>query len=235
MRRQERLSDQVAELLLNEIFERGLRPGDTLPSERELGERYGVSRTVIREAVRALSAKGVINARTGSGLRIAAVEAQAVSESMKLYLLGQAPLDYAKLHEVRTTLELAIVTRAATHATDDGIAYLRQTNGAMTGVLDDVDRAAHQDLAFHRAIAEVSGNELYVVLLDALRDTLLEIRRITFAGDVERLCSVPDAHNTVIDAIATHDPDGAVAAMQWHLEDVSKTWDRVMQDPAPDA
>ncbi len=70
--REPRLSDKVAELLLETILSPGLQPGDRLPSERELGEQFGVSRTVIREAVRALAAKGVINVRTGSGLRVAA-------------------------------------------------------------------------------------------------------------------------------------------------------------------
>ena len=75
-------------MMLETILSQRLQVGDRLPSERELGEQFGVSRTVVREAVRALVAKGVIEVRSGSGLRVAAVDAAAVSESMSLYLRG---------------------------------------------------------------------------------------------------------------------------------------------------
>ena len=86
--REPRLSDKVAEMMLETILSNRLQVGDRLPSERELGEQFGVSRTVVREAVRALVAKGVIEVRSGSGLRVAAVAASAVSESMSLYVRG---------------------------------------------------------------------------------------------------------------------------------------------------
>ena len=88
VRREPRLSDKVAEMMLDTILSRRLAVGDRLPSERELGEQFGVSRTVVREAVRALVAKGVIEVRSGSGLRVAAVDAAAVSESMSLFMHG---------------------------------------------------------------------------------------------------------------------------------------------------
>src|SRR5947208_15331599 len=100
IRRGARLSDRVAAQLQESIVTRGLQPGDRLPSERELGDQFGVSRTVIREAVRALAAKGVIEVRTGSGLRVAAVNAAAVSEAISLYLRGGAP-EHPKVPGVR--------------------------------------------------------------------------------------------------------------------------------------
>jgi len=80
--REPRLSDKVAERMLETILSNRLNVGDRLPSERELGEQFGVSRTVVREAVRALVAKGVIEVRSGSGLRVAAVDAESVRETM---------------------------------------------------------------------------------------------------------------------------------------------------------
>src|ERR671935_2210582 len=115
IRREPRLSDRVAALLLETIVARGLQPGDRLPSERELGEQFGVSRTVIREAVRALAAKGVIEVRTGSGLRVAAVDASSVSESMSLFMRGGG-IEFEKVHEVRTVLEVHIAGLAAERA-----------------------------------------------------------------------------------------------------------------------
>ena len=95
--REPRLSDKVAAMMLETILSRRLRPGDRLPSERELGEQFGVSRTVIREAVRELVAKGVIEVRSGSGLRVAPVDASTVREAMLLFLRG-ASVDFEKVH-----------------------------------------------------------------------------------------------------------------------------------------
>jgi GntR family transcriptional repressor for pyruvate dehydrogenase complex len=225
--RQPRLSDQVADLITGDILELGLRPGDRLPSERELGEKYGVSRTVVREAVRALAAKGLVTARTGSGIQVSAVAAETVSESMKLFLLGRAPIEYEQLHDVRSTLELAIAARAAERASGEGVAYLTDICESMADALDDVDASSLRDLEFHRAIAEISGNPLYVVLLDALSDALLETRRQTIASEPGRPETVLAAHRTIRDAIAAHDVDGAVEAMQCHLADIKAAWDRV--------
>ena len=142
--REPRLSDKVAEMLLDTITVRSLKPGERLPSERKLGEQVSVSHTVIREAVRALAAKGVIEARTGSGLRAAAVEASAVSESMGLFLRG-ARLDYTKIHEVRTTLEVEVAGLAAERATDEDIAGLQENLERTKAGVKDIDAVAVLD------------------------------------------------------------------------------------------
>src|SRR3989442_9857964 len=139
--REPRLSDKVADLLLETIVVRRLAPGERLPSERELGEQFGVSRTVIREAVRALAAKGVIDVRTGSGLRVAAVDSSNVSESMSLFLRGSSTLDYPRVHEVRAMLEVEVAGLAADRATDEDIAGMRQICERMEAD-DDVETAA---------------------------------------------------------------------------------------------
>src|SRR5439155_10446564 len=171
-----RLSDKVADLLLETIVVRQLQPGERLPSERELGEQFGVSRTVIREAVRALAAKGVIEVRTGSGLRVAAVDSATVSESMSLFLRGSSTLDYPKVHEVRAVLEVEVAGLAAERATEDDIAKLRAICERMEAAAD-VEEAALQDVEFHRVIAAATHNDLYLLLLDSIGDALVQIRR----------------------------------------------------------
>src|SRR4051794_5481646 len=175
-KRERRLADKVADLLLETIVARGLAPGERLPSERELGEQFGVSRTVVREAVRALAAKGVIDVRTGSGLRVAAVDGSNVSESMSLFLRGSSTLDYPKVHEVRAVLEVEVAGLAAVRATDDDVAQMRENCERME-TDDDVEAAALHDVEFHRAIARGTHNELYLLLLDSIGDALLEVRR----------------------------------------------------------
>jgi len=138
--RERRLSDKVADMMLETILAGRFKVGDRLPSERALGEQFGVSRTVVREAVRALVAKGVIEVRSGSGLRVVAVNADAVHESMNLYLRG-GRLEFEKVHEVRALLEVHLAGLAAERASDDDIALLRAAHEAMRAKAADVHEA----------------------------------------------------------------------------------------------
>jgi GntR family transcriptional repressor for pyruvate dehydrogenase complex len=225
--REPRLSDKVADRLLGTIVSRRLSPGDRLPSERELGEMFGVSRTVIREAVRALAAKGVIDVRTGSGLRVAAVDAATVSESIGLYLRAGSVM-YDKVHEVRTLLEVELARRAAERASDEAIERLRSNCDELERVLQagsqssDVERASRLDLEFHREIAAATDNELYLVLLDSIGEALLEVRRENLRSDAA--ADTIRSHREICASIARHDPDAAGAAMASHLGQVLEMW-----------
>jgi GntR family transcriptional repressor for pyruvate dehydrogenase complex len=219
--REPRLSDKVADMMLETILSRKLQVGDRLPSERELGEQFGVSRTVVREAVRALVAKGVIEVRSGSGLRVAAVGAAAVSESMSLYLRGGA-LDFEKVHEVRALLEVHIAGVAAERGTDDDVARLRAVHERMQHESDDVEAAARDDLEFHRMIARATQNDLYLLLMDSIGAALIDIRRENLGSGSTPMTL--EQHEVVLERIAAHDPGGAREAMATHLEGVARWW-----------
>lgn len=219
--REPRLSDKVADMMLESILSRRLKVGDRLPSERELGEQFGVSRTVVREAVRALVAKGVIEVRSGSGLRVAAVDAAAVSESMSLFLRG-GTLDFENVHEVRRLLEVHIAGLAAERATEEDVARLAEVHERMEREAGDVEAAARDDLEFHRLIARATHNELYLVLMDSIGVSLIDIRRANLGSG-----SAPqtlEQHARVLDRIAGHDVEGARAAMSEHLDLVAEWW-----------
>jgi len=228
--REPRLADKVAAMMLDTILARRLRPGDRLPSERELGEQFGVSRTVIREAVRSLAAKGVIEVRSGSGLRVAAVGATNVTESMSLFLRHSSDLGYPKVHEVRTILEVEIARLAAERASDEDVAVLTEICERMEAAIDDVAAAALLDVEFHRAIARSTHNELFLVLLDAIGDALLEVRRenLSVGSGAETIA----LHRRILERIAAHDPDGACAAMKEHLDSVEKFWEQAASSAA---
>jgi GntR family transcriptional repressor for pyruvate dehydrogenase complex len=219
--REPRLSDKVAEMMLETILSNRLSVGDRLPSERELGEQFGVSRTVVREAVRELVAKGVIEVRSGSGLRVAAVNASAVSETMSLFLRGGA-LDFEKVHEVRRVLEVHIAALAAERALPEDVDALRAVHERMQAESGDVEAAARDDLEFHRVIARSTHNELYLVLLDSIGGSQIDIRRENLSSG-----SAPatlEQHARVLDRIAAHDGDGAREAMAAHLDGVAAWW-----------
>jgi GntR family transcriptional repressor for pyruvate dehydrogenase complex len=230
--REPRLSDKVAEMMLDTILSKKLEVGDRLPSERELGEQFNVSRTVVREAVRALVAKGVIEVRSGSGLRVAAVDAAAVTESMSLYLRG-GTLDFEKVHEVRTLLEVHTAGVAAERATEEDVDRLRVVHERMRREAGDVESAARDDLEFHRTIARATQNDLYLLLMDSIGAALIDIRRENLgSGSMPTTLS---QHEAVLDRIAAHDPDGARTAMAAHLEGVADWWREHAVGPAPPA
>ncbi len=219
--REPRLSDKVAEMMLDTILSRRLLVGDRLPSERELGEQFGVSRTVVREAVRALAAKGVIEVRSGSGLRVAAVAATAVSESMSLYIRGAA-VDFEKVHEVRALLEVHMAAVAAERATEVDLQRLRLAHEQMARETNDVALAARRDLEFHRTIARATQNEIYLLLMDSIGSALIEIRRENLESG-----SAPATlaqHAEILARIEAHDAPGAGSAMAEHLESVAQWW-----------
>jgi GntR family transcriptional regulator, transcriptional repressor for pyruvate dehydrogenase complex len=219
--RERRLSDKVADMMLETILSDRLNVGDRLPSERELGEQFGVSRTVIREAIRALVTKGVIDVRSGSGLRVAAVDANAVSESMSLFLRG-GTLDFEKVHEVRTVLEVHLAGLAAERATDEDVGQLREIHERMQRETSDVEAAARDDLEFHRAIARATHNQLFLLLMDSIGSSLIDIRRENLGSG-----SAPMTlrqHETILELIAQHDPEAARTAMQAHLDGVASFW-----------
>jgi GntR family transcriptional repressor for pyruvate dehydrogenase complex len=231
--RSQRLSDKVAEELLASVTSGQLEAGNKLPSERELSEQFGVSRTVIREAVRSLAAKGVLEVRAGSGVHVAEVNAASVSDQMNLFLRGQAPLDYGKINEVRTTLEIRTARLAAERATEADVAELEASCERMEKV-DDVEAASIEDVEFHRGVAKATHNELFLVMLDSIGGILLEIRRATL-GVPGRLEEGARYHRRILERIAAHDVDGAGEAMREHLLDADAAWEGIAREDQPDS
>ena len=183
VRREDRLADKVADLLKKAVLSGQLRPGDRLPAERALGDRFGVSRTVVREAIRSLTAKGLVEVRSGSGSVVARVTSEAVSETIQLYLQGAA-LDEATVDEVRSMLDVHMAGVAAERATDEDLEAMRD--------------AVH-DAEFHRCLARAARNPLYALLLDSFGRP---------AGGAQVL-----AHQRILERIAARDPAGAREAM----------------------
>ncbi len=227
--REPRLPDKVASQLQQSILEGTVKPGDRLPTERELGEQFGVSRTVIREAVRSLIAKGLLEVRGGSGLRVATIDVSAVRETMGMYLRVNAGFDYGKLHEVRSLLEIEVAGLAAERHTAEDLAALEQSCADMAAALDDVEQASVLDVEFHRLTGQAAHNSLFVIMLDSIGDVLLDVRRMTM-GISGRPARGLEYHRAILDRIAERSPQGAREAMQLHLEDAARAWRRLSKN-----
>jgi GntR family transcriptional repressor for pyruvate dehydrogenase complex len=213
----------VTQAILEMIADGRLKPGDALPSERELGELFGVSRTVIREAVRALKGKGLLEVRSGSGVRVVAADESTVRESMRHFVHGSM-VDYSKVDEVRRVLEIAAAGLAADRATPEDIAKIDDAIARFENECSDLEASVQIDLEFHRAVATATHNELFLVLHDSIGEMLVEVRRRNLArGRTERRLVV-EMHRRIRDGIATHDIEAAQRAMRDHLGHVQATW-----------
>jgi GntR family transcriptional regulator, transcriptional repressor for pyruvate dehydrogenase complex len=228
LERSANLADRLVDSVMRLITSNALEPGDRLPSERDLAVQFGVSRTVVREALRSLAAKGVLDVRSGSGVTVARVGASHASEVLRLYVQtarsGEgASIEYEHVDDVREMLETRVARLAASTATDDELGQLRQIHRDMRKAKHDREAASTLDVAFHRAIAVSTHNPLYLILLDSIEPVLLEIRLKTLgvAGRPDRaLC----AHQEILDRIVDRDAAGAEEAMRAHLADSRSVW-----------
>lgn len=222
LQREARLSHRVSEALSEAILARQYKPGDRVPSERALMEQFGVSRTVIREAIQTVVARGLLEAHPRKGYRVNRMDAAGVTESMSLYLRGAPEVDYDQLTEVRGVLEVAIAGIAARRASPAQIDLLAGCNEAFAGA-QAPEEAAAADNAFHRAIAEATGNPFFVLSLDSLRGVMVEIWVRGLATAAVRR-EVFAEHEAVLAAIRAADADAAEAAMDEHIRHAVARW-----------
>jgi GntR family transcriptional repressor for pyruvate dehydrogenase complex len=218
--REASLSDKVAKLMTETILAGDIRPGERLPSERDLMVQFGVSRTVVREAVRSLAAKGLVRQQARAGHVVSELSPDTVTESMTLYLRGRGPYGLEKLMEVRATIETQTAGLAAERATDAEVDGIRMASLQMAAA-----RGAHQaalaDIAFHQAIAHASGNEFFVMMLDSIRGALVQAQSPGLA-DKNTVAYVREAHAAILEAIERRDSEAARAAMRGHIDESAR-------------
>ena len=214
-----RLYEQIVEQIEQRILKGELQVGDQLPPERDLGEQFGVSRTAVREAVKALRQKGLLETYPGRGTFITNGTSQAMRHSLNLVVnLGRAH-GSDDLVQVREILEPEIAALAAKHVTSEQLAAMDQAVAAMDGALDDAERFIEADLDFHLALAEATRNDVIPILIDSIVDLLREQRKSIFftPGGPQR---GQIHHKRILKAVKQQNPDAARKAMRAHLAQV---------------
>lgn len=225
IKRGQSLSDRVADQLTEAILSRQLNPGDLLPPERELGDKFGVSRTVVREAVRSLAARGLVRVTSGRGVEVNAFGPGDVAASIRLLVRGQEELDYGTVNEVRSALEVKVAGLAAQRAHSDDLERLAQLCDDYQQSLDrrDLAAAGELDFQFHRELAQAAGNELLLAMLDSIADVLHEVRNQAM-NDVHVGEEGLRAHRKILKCVSAGKPDDARAAMAAHLAEAERVW-----------
>ena len=221
-RRPANLPGALAGELVKRIVSGQYPPGSTLPSEPALCEGYSVSRTVVREAVKMLQEKGLVQVRRGSGTQVnpqvmwnmldELVLTASIAEDSGLDVLDD-------LVVTRRILESDMAYMAASQADEETVEQLERLVAAMDGLVDDPSAYAVQDRAFHDTVMRASGNPIARSVVRALESQVVNTAR--YLGEVRRdLCVASNqGHRNVYLRIAAHDPEGAAAAMFTHITD----------------
>lgn len=214
----ERLSDRLAARLAARIAGGELKPGDRLPTEAQLAQGHGVSRTVVREAVHQLKSRGLLRSHQGLGVFVAEPPANRGLDFDASVLGSLAAV--VQVREVRRALEGEIAALAAERATRREVAGLR-------AALKAIDRAAAaggdgvaEDLAFHRALAAATGNPQFTRLLEFLEQYLHQAMRVTRGNEARRadfMEAVRAEHRAIVDAVAAGDARAARKAALAHM------------------
>lgn len=214
-----KLSAEVRERLLALIRNGELRAGDRLPSERELMNRYGVGRPAVREAMQSLEGDGLIEISHGERARVSTLDPRSmigrIGESAQ-HLLQTSPQTLGHLREARLMFELGMVRTAALKSTSKDMERLDAALAAQERAADDVEAFIHTDMAFHTAIAAVSGNAIIVAVSEGMLQWLFDFRREMLRVDGAEKITLAE-HRKILQAIRSHEEEGAVAAMTEHL------------------
>ncbi len=195
------------------------QPGDFVPSEAELSAALGVSRLTVREATRALEARGLIEVRKGRRPRVLAPNGAMVGEYLRM-AVRRDPLALFELAEVRRALEVHIAELAAVRASRSSIAAIQSAIDDMRENLEEQDRFHEADIRFHEALADATGNKMLTQLIEQLAEPLRISRQYSYQGHLRRkepLDVVVEAHQSILDRVIARDPAGAAEAMRQHL------------------
>src|SRR5215470_16840619 len=219
--RTSRLYEQIVEQVEASILKGQLKPGDQLPAERDLAQRFGVSRTAVREAVKALREKGLVEAYSGRGTFVTDGTTEAVRQSLDLMVKIGHPDGSTHRAEVRAILEPEIAALAARRIQEPELATMREAVAVMDRAGQDPEAYIEADLDFHLALAEGAANPLILSLLDSIVGLLREQRLRIF-----RVPGGPDRgqfhHKKILEAVEKHDAEKAREAMRAHLLQVSE-------------
>ena len=216
------LTERVAETLIALIRNEEYPAKTRLPTQSELASRFGVSVTVIREAIARLKSEGIVEVRQGSGTFVREPSLD------KPFRIDQSATDSLRsilqIVELRKCLESEISALAAEHATKIQIAHIRRTFKDMDRQVRGGYDGVEADLAFHRAIALASGNPHILALMEFIGQFLRGAMRVTRtyeARNTNLTTQVTQEHAEILKAIERHDPEGARASARRHMERVA--------------
>jgi GntR family transcriptional repressor for pyruvate dehydrogenase complex len=216
--RRSKVSEEVTKQIERMIAKR-LHPGDKLPAERELAEMFAVSRSSVRNAIRTLELVGLVEPRQGMGTVVRELSDDSLVNPLAGFLRRSPRL--SDLLDFRKIIEPPLAARAATHASAEQIADMGGILRRQHEKVRQGKTAIDEDSEFHYAVAMASDNKVVPKVLNVLMELLRETREHSLQVEGRPQKSLA-GHGRILVAIRRHDPAGAEAAMQRHIEDVEE-------------
>lgn len=217
------LSHIVSERIKTYIIEHDLKEGERLPSEKQLIDMLGVSRTVVREALKSLEMIGILKIKTGDGIYVNALSLKPVLDQVS-FRWKQDERKMKELLSTRRILELGAVEMAIERYEVPLIEQMGYWNEAMANKIAAGEMPLEEDLEFHRALFKATGNETYYELSEVITDFFLNVRQLHF-GKVEDTKQSFVEHQRIVDFILAKDTARAKREMELHLEPLRKYMD----------
>jgi GntR family transcriptional regulator, transcriptional repressor for pyruvate dehydrogenase complex len=210
-------SDRVVARIIERVHLGELPPGHRLPSEEQMCEEFGASRTVVREALQQLKAMGVVRSRSGSGTFITEGCLNHLSQSLALYSSRAGDVaDWTELLEIRSLIETECARRLAREGTPATLAPAWEALETMRRSVGDLKDFGAADVRFHRAIVEASGNRLFATVHQALGPMTLRFTFSTYRTLAQTAAKFAE-HEAIFQAILGHREDEAAELMRDHL------------------
>ncbi|SAI14046.1 GntR family transcriptional regulator [Bordetella ansorpii] len=231
--RPDNLPDEIALQIRQKIVSQAFEPGQRLPTEQELAQRFGVSRNVVREAIARLKLSGYVETRRGVGSFVAAEAGQRAFEILPADLLRADALEH--VYQLRVEIEAGAAALAAQHRTEAQLVQLREALQRVDAVGENWRQGADRALDFHMAVCTAANNPYFLRLLSlfgrAVGDAVRTLRYSSTGTD--RIAQIEQEHHCIFDAIAARDSDAARAAMREHLSNGMQRRQALLKDQPP--
>lgn len=227
-----KIYELIAEQIKEQIVSGGLKPGDKLPSTKELSERYQVGRSTVREALSALKAMGLVEIHQGEGSYVRTIESHDVGlPEFDSLLMSRETL--MELIEARKTLEISNAALAAEKRTEDDLGKFQAVLKRMEEYLGDEVEGERCDIEFHLILAEATHNSILVRMIESIstqmQTAIRETRRLQMYANRTVSTQLLQEHKAVYAAILGQDPAAAQEAMRRHLFHVEQVLVKFMK------
>jgi GntR family transcriptional repressor for pyruvate dehydrogenase complex len=219
---QKSLAQQVTDELQRLMLTGKLKEGEKLPSERELCELFGVSRTVVREAIRILQTKGLLEVKPGIGSIVRSPSSNQVIEGLTLLIQSKAngaDISLVALCEVRALLEVEVTKMAVERATPEDIEEIQR-------IIDDLETRVNlpakfyeRAVDFHRSLALATHNLLLVIIFDAIQELVLGMRQTLVPEPIAPQAALR-SFRQILEHVQARNPEGAAQAIEQHLYEI---------------
>ncbi len=216
------LTEKTEQQLLEAIRQKIFLPGDKLLGEIELSENFGVSRTVVREALHRLAGRGILEARKGCGFYVATDQFSPVTDSLyHLLEMKSGTSSLSNIVDVRLVIEPEIARRAALNRTEEELTTLKDCYARMEEQINNPENMVRYDIEFHRLITKATKNPIFPVIMEPIFQLMSKFISQTYHYPHSPILALK-AHSNIISAFEKKDGEGAFEAMSKHMQEAKE-------------